>query len=246
MMRAASWLGWTPEQAVGQQVYTSYLPPIVPEPRFLPLTVVGVVASRALEIAQIGGRKPTHVFTLNPTEASSIVMRPSAGATARALAGIENVWRRFYPRSRALPEFLDDVFAGSYLVFARFGSVVAGVALFSLLISSIGLVGMATFVVGSRQREMGIRKILGASKRRVLRTLLLDFSKPVLIANLVAWPIGFGLASAYLSIFFVRTPMSLLPFLSSLALCVGIAASAVVHQARRSSIPRPASVLKYE
>jgi ABC-type antimicrobial peptide transport system permease subunit len=74
----------------------------------------------------------------------------------------------------------------------------------------------------------------------------MDFSKPVLIANLVAWPVGLGLALAYLSIFYVRTPVTMVPFLLSLALSVGVAVLAVAYQARASSGVRPAAVLKYE
>ncbi len=239
-------LGWSsPEQAVGEQVYTSYLPPVVDEPRFVPLTVVGVVGNRALEIAALG-YAPTHAFTLSPSESNNLIVRPNPGAIPEALAHIDNVWSTFYPQSRANPEFLDDVFSERYAIIEGFGNVFAALALFSFAISSIGLVGMATFIVRLRRREVGIRKILGANKRRVLRMLLMDFAKPVLIANLIAWPLGFGLASAYLSVFYVRTPVTLTPFLLSLALSVGVAVLAVVYQARRSSGVRPAAVLKYE
>jgi putative ABC transport system permease protein len=244
--RTAARLGWSsPEQAVGEPLYTSYLPPVVQEPRFVSLTVVGVVGYRALEIAAVG-YAPTHVFTLSPSESNNLIVRPDASAIPEVLSHIDEVWSRFYPRARARPEFLDDVFARSYGIVAGFGNVFAALALFSFVISSIGLIGMATFIIRLRQREVGIRKILGANKRRVLRMLLMDFSKPVLIANLVAWPLGFGLASAYLSIFYVRTPVTMAPFLLSLALTLGVAILAVVYQARGSSSVRPAAVLKYE
>jgi putative ABC transport system permease protein len=242
----AARLGWsTPAQAVGEQVYTSYLPPIVDEPRFVPLTIVGVVGNRALEIAALG-YAPTHVFTLSPRESNNLIVRPDMSAIPEALSHIDDVWSRLYPQSRAKPEFLEDVFSGTYALLAGFGKVFTAFALFSFVISSIGLIGMATFIVRLRQREVGIRKILGANKRRVLRMLLADFSKPVLVANLIAWPLGFGLAAAYLSIFYVRTPVTMTPFLLSLALSLGVAVLAVVYQARRSSSVRPAAVLKYE
>jgi putative ABC transport system permease protein len=239
-------LGWSSaEQALGQQIYTSYLPPVVDEPRFVSLTVVGVVENRPLEIATIG-YTPTHVFMLSPTESQNVLVRPSPDAMPEALAHIDNVWREFYPGSRAKPDFVDDIFDNNYAIFKGIGNVFAALALFSFAISTVGLIGMATFIVRLRQREVGIRKILGANKRRMLRMLLTDFAKPVLIANVVAWPVGFVLASAYLSIFYVRAAVTPLPFVLSLLLSLAVAVSAVVYQASRSSGVRPAAVLKYE
>lgn len=231
--------------AVGEEIYTSYVPPVVDTPRFVPLTIVGVVANRALEIASIG-YAPTHVFTLSPSEARNVLVRPAAGRVAGAHAQIERVWRDLYPASTARPEALDELFARSYSVVERFGNVFVWLALLAFGVASIGLISMVTFVVSLRQREVGIRKILGASKRRVARMLLLDFVKPVLVANLVAWPVGFALASAYLSIFYVRAPVTITPFLLCLALTLGVAVLVVTYQARGSSRLRPAAVLKYE
>jgi putative ABC transport system permease protein len=244
----AARLGWpSATQAVGRQVYTSYLPPVVDEPRFVSLTVVGVVENTPLEIGGVGmGYAATHVFMLSPSESSNVIVRPTANATPTALAHIDRVWRELYPRSRARPELVDDIFDRSYAIFETLGSVLATLALVSFAISTVGLVGMATFVVRLRQREVGIRKILGATQRRVLRMLLEDFAKPVLIANLVAWPLGFALASAYLRVFYVRTPVTPLPFVLSLLASLAVAVGAVVYQARRSSGVRPAVVLKYE
>jgi putative ABC transport system permease protein len=242
----ATRLGWpSAEQAIGEQIYTSYLPPVVDEPRFMSLTVVGVVENRPLEIAAIGVT-PTHVFMLSPTESGNVIVRPRPGATQAALAHIDDVWGEFYPGSRAKPEFVGDIFDGNYAIFEIIGNMLAALALFSFAISTIGLIGMATFIVRLRQREVGIRKILGANKRRMLRMLLTDFAKPVLIANLVAWPIGLVLSLAYLRIFYVRAPVTPIPFVLCLLLSVAVAVLAVVYQARRSSGVRPATVLKYE
>jgi putative ABC transport system permease protein len=221
------------------------MPPVVNEPRFLPLTVVGVVGNRPLEIATVGS-VPTHVFALSPAQATNLMIRPEASALPEALSHIDQVWRRFYPQSPARPEFLDQIFSRSYAIFRSIGNVFAVLALFAFVISGLGLVGMATFITGLRQREVGIRKVLGADKRRIMRMLLMDFSSPVLYANLIAWPLGFVLATAYLSIFYVRTPITPVPFVLSLVLTLGAAVLAVAHQARRSATVRPASVLKHE
>jgi putative ABC transport system permease protein len=119
-------------------------------------------------------------------------------------------------------------------------------AVFVFGVSAVGLLGMAAFIVGLRQREVAIRRVLGASKGRVLRMLLRDFAKPVLIANLMAWPLGFVLASVYLSIFYVRTDATIVPFVLSFALSIGVAVLTAAYQARRTANRPPAAVLKYE
>jgi putative ABC transport system permease protein len=242
----AARLGWdVPEQALGEVIYTGYLPPIVDEPRFVPLTVIGVVANRPLEIAAIG-YAPTHAFALSPREANNVLVRPSPSAVTDALAHVDRQWSTFYPLSKAAPEFIEDVFRRSYSAVDRIGSTFVALAVFVFIVSAVGLLGMAAFIVGLRQREVAIRRVLGASKGGVLRLLLRDFSKPVLIANLIAWPIGFVLASVYLSVFYVRTDAMITPFLLSFAISAGVAVLAAAYQARRTASAPPATVLKYE
>lgn len=239
-------LGWSsPAEAVGEPLYTFYTPPVVDEIRSVALTVIGIVGNRALELGAIG-HPATHMFTLNPSLAGHLIVRPESDDVPAALAHIDRVWAGFYPLSPANPEFIDDIFAQSYSVIRVIGNVFAVLAAFSFGISSIGLIGMATFVSRLRQREVGIRKIMGARAKQVLKMLLMDFSRPVLIANLIAWPLGFVLASAYLSIFTVRTPVTVGPFAVSLIIALAVAVVAIGAQAYRSSQVRPASVLKYE
>jgi putative ABC transport system permease protein len=242
----AARLGWqVPEQALGEVIHTGYLPPIVDEPRFVPLTVVGVVANRTLEIAAIG-YAPTHAFTLSPREANNILVRPRPGAVAAALAHVDRQWSAFYPLSKAAPEFIEDVFRRSYSVIDRIGSTFVVLAVFVFVVSAVGLLSIAAFIVGLRQREVAIRRVLGASKGRVLSLLLRDFSKPVLVANLIAWPLGFVLASVYLSIFYVRTDAIIAPFALSFTLSVGVAVLTAAYQARRTANSPPATILKHE
>ena len=242
----AARLGWTdPQQAVGQALYTAYAAPDAGEPNLIPLNVIGVVEHQAMEIANVGVT-PTHIFMLNPAAADNVIVRPERGATQAALADVDMVWQQFFPRSRARPEFLDDIFTGSYGVFETVANVFAAIAVVSFVISGIGLVGMAAFVIRSRRREVAIRRIHGAARQRVMWMLLKDFLKPVLFANLVAWPVAFLFASAYLQIFYVQAAVTPVPFIASLAVCLALAAAAVRYYARQSSDAHPASTLSDE
>jgi putative ABC transport system permease protein len=87
---------------------------------------------------------------------------------------------------------------------------------------------------------------VGARKWQIVLMLLRDFSKPVLIANLIAWPLGYLAAATYLRVFIQRIPITLLPFATSLALVLVIAWVAVGSQALRAARANPATVLRFE
>ena len=110
----------------------------------------------------------------------------------------------------------------------------------------IGLIGMGTHVAVRRRHEIGVRKTLGASTRQIAVMLLKDFSKPVVAANIIAWPLAYLAANAYLNVFIHRIALSAAPFAASLAITVLIAWAAVGTQAFRAARVRPAAVLRYE
>jgi putative ABC transport system permease protein len=105
---------------------------------------------------------------------------------------------------------------------------------------------MSLQVIGRRQHEIGVRKTLGASVHNIVRLLLIDFSKPVVAANFIAWPLAFVAMSGYLSLFAQRTTLSVVPFALALLLTVLIAWIAVGAQSTRAARLSPATVLRSE
>ena len=87
---------------------------------------------------------------------------------------------------------------------------------------------------------------MGASSGKLLRMLLLDFAKPILVANALAWPLGFFFGQTYTSFFAAQVNINFLPFIVSLGLSAVIAFSAVFSQSLKSARVRPAMVLRYE
>ena len=87
---------------------------------------------------------------------------------------------------------------------------------------------------------------MGASSGKLLRMLLLDFAKPIMIANAISWPLGYAIGNAYTSLFAARAEIGVTPFLVSLGLSVFIAFSAVISQSWKSAKVRPALTLRYE
>ena len=113
-------------------------------------------------------------------------------------------------------------------------------------ISLTGLFGMATLIAGRRMREVGVRKVHGASGGQMVAMLLASFSMPVLVANLVVWPLAYLAARKYLDAFQAPIAVTPLPFVLSLAITLAIAWLAVGTQTLHAARARPADVLRYE
>ena len=142
--------------------------------------------------------------------------------------------------------FADELFERGYRYFDGIRRVFTGIAIFALLIAVMGLVGMAVHIVGGRTHEIGVRKTLGASQPRVLAMLMSDFSRPVLIANLIAWPLAIhGRAGIRAGPRGARL-VSLAPYVLGLALTLAIAWLAVVGQAMRARACGRREVMRYE
>jgi putative ABC transport system permease protein len=119
-------------------------------------------------------------------------------------------------------------------------------AVLAVGIGCLGLYGLASFTTARRVKEIGIRKTLGASTRDVLALLVGQFLRPVLLANLVAWPLAWLVMQSWLSGFDQRIGLSPLYFLAATLLSLTIAVATVVGQALAVARAEPAKALRYE
>ena len=245
-------LGWsTPEEAVGQVVYQlSDRGGGLSAGGALALQIIGVVERAPLAFMSIGAKATA--FHLDPY-ATQPVVRLAADDVPGGLAHIERVWQDLTGTARSVSGasavrlvFLDDVLDDALRGMNGLTTALLTVVAFGFLVALAGIFGMALFVANRRRHEIGIRKSLGASSKNILRQLLVEFGRPVLIGNLIAWPIGYLLADIYVEWFVERMAFTPWPYVGSLAITLCLAWLGVGGQALKAARLTPAQVLRDE
>jgi len=173
-------------------------------------------------------------------------VRLSGADVTAGLAAIDATWAKLVPDVALQRQFMDEAFEQSYRTLQLVSTVFATLAALAFGVCVMGLIAMAIHMTGRRVGEIGVRKTLGASASRILAMLLKDFARPVVIANVLMWPVGFGAATLYFSLFIQRASLSAWPFIGSLLLALIVAWLAVIVQAGRAARMKPAEVLRYE
>ena len=237
---AARALGWTnPAEAIGQHVHG------VGRPQAVSFEVVGVAESVPLAIRDRGSLGV--VYFLVPTGATPHIVRIAKDSVTESLAHVDSVFKMVEPdrppRGRV---FVDLVFESAYWTFrlATFVFVTLGVV--AVAIAAFGLFGMASYMTARRTREIGLRKTQGASSAQVLRLLTWQFSRPVVAANVIAWPIALLAADRYLDLFAERAPITPIPFAVALLGTLLVAWLAVGGRVVRAAWTSPAVALRDE
>jgi len=246
--QAARSFGWNnAEEAIGESVFWHVGPPTIDRELLLEYVIIGAMSDRKYEFIDFGAfGVQGHVYILKPDSADFMIVKASRANLNEALQHIESTWAELMPDVPLRREFVDDLFYNTYGIFLSVSVSIGALSVFGFFVASIGLLGNATFITNIRQKEVGIRKVMGASSNKLLRMLLLDFAKPILIANALAWPLGYVMANAYVSLFAARAEVTIVPFLVSLLLSAAIAFAAVFSQSWKSARVRPAMVLRYE
>lgn len=210
-----------------------------------PLRIVGVIADKPMRVQPLLDFVGT-MYTPDNGAEGDVVVRVDKKRISEGLADIDNVWKKLAPKEAIAREFADEKFERAYAIYTLITNVLTGVAFVALIIAVMGGFGFALFVTNRRAREIGIRKTLGANATQVFVMLLRDYSRPILVANVLGWPIGYLMVKRYLSTFEQPIAFSIFYFAASLFFTLAIAWIAVAGQAFRAARMNPASVLRHE
>ncbi len=174
-----------------------------------------------------------------------LVVRIRGGMIPETVQQIEESFHEMFPDLEQFNgNFLDDYFNFQFQGDRQFATAMSVFTGLAILIACLGLFGLAAYAVQQRRREIAIRKTLGAGESRLVSMLAFDFVKWVLLANLIAWPVGYYAVQKWLEAFIYRMPFSPWPYLLSGVGAMVIAMLTVLIQSIRASRTSPAMVLR--
>jgi putative ABC transport system permease protein len=159
---------------------------------------------------------------------------------------VESVFKKFASDFPFEYHFLDQQFEKLYRSEQQLGKLFLSFSILAILISALGLLGLASFMAGQRTKEIGIRKVLGASVTSILILLSKEFMKWIVLANVIAWPVAWYIMSGWLENFTYRIDIGWLVFIFSGGISLIIALVTVVTQAVKASNANPVKSLRYE
>ena len=187
------------------------------------------------------------VFTLTTNWPHNyIFVRTNPEKVQSSLRSIEATWKQFAAGYPFEYDFLDDIFNRQYQTDQRMGQVITDFTFLAIFISCLGLFGLASYMTERRTKEIGIRKVLGASVSSVVLMFSKDFTKWVLAANIIALPIAWYVASRWMQNYAYRISISWWLYLLSGGLALAIALLTVGYQSLKSAFANPADSLRYE
>jgi hypothetical protein len=181
-----------------------------------------------------------------PPDCDKILARLKPGDISRTIAGIEAVWKRFAPAFPFRFNFLDQALDDLYRSEERVGAIIRSFSLLAVVVSCLGLFGLASFTAERRTKEIGIRKVLGATGPTIVWLLSREFSRWVLAANVIAWPAAYLAVSKWLEGYPYRISVGPGPFLFAGGMALLAAFLTVGYHSVRSARSSPAGALKYE
>ena len=238
---AAKRLGFSsPQDAIGKVVRGKLLSD---EAGISNLTIIGVIGDSRFRTV----RTP-----IEPIMFHKVVSGPGwliiryRGDPATVRSAVERQWKQITNEVPFNAKFSEDIMAEMYKKEDARAKIFAAFSLLAVIIGCLGLFGLAAFTAERRTKEIGIRKVLGARTRDIVRLLVWQFSRPVIIANLIAWPIAWWMMRDWLNGFDQRIPLTPIPFVIAAAVALGIAIATVVGHAVKVARANPIHALRYE
>lgn len=215
--------------------------------KYRTLTVIGVIHdshfhSLHQKIQPIGIRH----MTAGGTTSRFLSVRLNPGNIHRTLAYLKAKWEEFVAERPFEYIFLDKDLDRLYKTEWRTGQLMTAFSILSIIIACLGLFGLVAFSAEQRTKEIGIRKVLGASASRIVFSYSGEFTKWVVLANVIAWPVAYYVMSRWLENFAFRASMTLWTFVLAAVLVLFIALLTVTFQVVRAAQANPVNSLRYE
>jgi putative ABC transport system permease protein len=185
-------------------------------------------------------------FLYDPVRHSYLSLKLNPTNLKSTIASIRNIIESYKPDFPFTYYFLDDSFNNMYREDKKLGTLFGGFSLLAVFISCLGLFGLASFTVENRTKEVGIRKVLGASLPGIFLLLTKEFTKWVALANLIAWPLAYYFMNKWIQKFAYRSDLDVWIFVFSGLIALCIAVLTVSFQSLKAATADPVDSLRYE
>ncbi len=238
---AARRLGFrNPADAVGRSFRAAL---VEPEIGLVPITIIGVVRDARFRSVRL---PLDPIMFQNANAGHSHLIARFDGNPAEVRAAVERVWKTVTTDVPFNAEFSDEVIGELYEAEDARAWSFAAFAILAIIVACLGLFGLAAFTAERRTKEIGIRKVLGARTRDIVRLLAWQFSKPIIIANLIAWPVAWWVMRGWLDNFDARIDLGVMPFVLAGLLALVIAIGTIAGHAIKVARANPIHALRYE
>lgn len=210
-----------------------------------PFTVIGVIRNMLTDSPYEPVGPMVHMINYRNANIITMKLNPNQSLTENMTA-IESVFKKFRPAVTFEAQFADRQFEQKFNNEARIGGLAAAFTLFAILISCLGLFGLASFMAQQRTREIGVRKVMGASVFTLWRLLSKDFLVLVMIASVIAAPLAWTFMNEWLTQYKYHTPLSMLTFIAAGLAAIVLTLITVSYQSIRAATANPVESLRSE
>jgi len=186
------------------------------------------------------------VLKIKPEWTWNAAVRVSAAGVSKALQKIQEAWRELETEIPIKYKFLDSDFDRHYHSEERLGKLFGIFTGLAIFIACLGLLGLASFSTQQRFKEIGIRKVLGASFRDIFTLFVKEFSRLVLYSLLIATPVTYWLMASWLGDYAYRIRIGIFPFIAGAVIILTVASLTVSSQIFRAACANPADIIRYE
>ena len=207
-------------------------------------TIIGVV--KDFHFASMRFKIEPLVMFFNPNGGGNLAIKFRTSQAAATMDFVQTAWQETYPNSPIEYRFFDEEFGQQYASDERFGRLVFSFTWLAIFIACLGLLGLSAFTAEQKIKEIGVRKVLGASVSGIVVLLSRQFTRLILLAMVVAMPLAYFMMDRWLSDFAYRVDINLLWFLVSAGAALLIAILTISLQSVRAALANPAKSLRYE
>lgn len=184
------------------------------------------------------------VFMTNPDWFKEFIVKVKSANIPSTLNEMKEVWAKFFPQYPFEYSFLDESINKMYKSEEQYSKVITIFSVIALFIACLGLLGLVSYVTEQRKKEIGIRKVQGASVKNIVQLVSGDFMHLVLLSNIIAWPVAYFFMNKWLASFAYRIDISLWTFICAGILALVIALLTVSFQAVKAAVTNPSRSLE--